>query len=345
MASEQSLLQLLQSRSIVDCDTMDVEVAKSLGPFVDCTSNQAIAYFELLKPVHKARIEKVIRMAQIPTASLTISTTELAVEMAMVSLQLEISRHITGLVHVQTNPYYAYDSHKTVDNARRIVKLFQILDPNFDRTRVCVKIPSTWEGLQACRILKDMDIKTLATTLFTIEQASLAGEVGCHYIAPYVNELKVHFDASFIDNNKAQKLCITAQHLYQTNDMKTQVLPASLTSVAEIMELAGVDHITIAPGLLQQLADTSASSNTTVSLFDAKVSAEPVPKFVSFANDESKYRMAFTRSNGGNGEGEKKLVQAINIFCDMQDKLEDIMGQLLKNGDSETQATISEANH
>ena len=26
-----------------------------------------------------------------------------------------------------------------------------------------------------------------------MEQAALAGDVGCRYIAPYVNELKVHF--------------------------------------------------------------------------------------------------------------------------------------------------------
>lgn len=63
MSSPQNLLQLLQTRTIVDCDTMDVEgmitsflsfnynvkertnyqsVAKKLGPFVDCTSNQVL---------------------------------------------------------------------------------------------------------------------------------------------------------------------------------------------------------------------------------------------------------------------------------------------------------------
>jgi hypothetical protein len=64
--------------------------------------------------------------------------------------------------------------------------------------RLCIKIPSTWEGLQACRILQAAGITTLATTLFAIEQAALAGEVGCHYVAPYVNELKVHFDKEWV---------------------------------------------------------------------------------------------------------------------------------------------------
>lgn len=37
----------------------------------------------------------------------------------MVKLQLEISRYVTGFVHVQTNTYFAYDTEKTVRNANR----------------------------------------------------------------------------------------------------------------------------------------------------------------------------------------------------------------------------------
>ncbi|KAG4433445.1 hypothetical protein IFR05_011071 [Cadophora sp. M221] len=326
MAPEKTLLQLLQSRSIVDCDTMDVEVPKALGPFVDCTSNQAIAYNELQKSTHKSRIEDAISMAKkLAPKYPELSSAELAVEIVMVSLQLEISHHVTGFVHVQTNPYYSYDMDKTVKNARRIVELFRYLDSSFDHNRVCIKIPSTWEGLQACRILEASKTTTLATTLFTIEQASLAGEVGCHYIAPYVNELKVHFEAGFIDHNKAQKLCVQAQRLYEANGIKTQVLPASLTSTTEIMELAGVHHITISPGLLQELATTPAASSTAVSLFDEGGLTASVPSFVKYADDQAAYRIAFTRSNGGDGEGERKLVQAVNTFCDMQDKMEEMM--------------------
>jgi len=35
----------------------------------------------------------------------------------MVRLQLEISKYVTGFVHVQTNPYYSYDTVRTVKNA------------------------------------------------------------------------------------------------------------------------------------------------------------------------------------------------------------------------------------
>lgn len=317
------MLQLLQTRTVVDCDTMDIDVPKALGPFVDCTSNQAIAYFELQKPENKT----LVKLSVVLTESLQplypdISPKQLAVEVAMVKLQLGVSKYVTGFVHVQTNTYFAYDTEKTVRNANRIVELFKILDSSFDTSRVCIKIPATWEGLQACRTLQASGIATLATTLFTMTQVSLAGEVGCRYVAPYVNELKVHFEPGFIDHNKAQALCLEAQTYYKSHGLKTQVLPASLTSIDEIMALAGVDHITIAPALLQELATTPASALATKSLFDGEAEAVPIATRV-FGIDEAGYRIAFTRS--ANGEGERKLTQAINIFCDMQDKIEVMM--------------------
>ncbi|KAF8864612.1 transaldolase [Acephala macrosclerotiorum] len=358
MAPAQNLLQLLQSRTIVDCDTMDVRVPKTLGKFVDCTSNQAIALFELQKPIHKSTVEESVALAKtLSTKFPEISVKELAVEIAMVKLQLAISYHVSGFVHVQTNPCYSFDSQKTIVNARPnktgIVQLFKYLDSSFDTSRVCIKIPSTWEGLQACRTLQSTGTATLATTLFNLEQAALAGEVGCRYIAPYVNELKVHFEPGcvfpfpilsspslvertngrekeademnrFVDHNKAQRICLDAQRLYEQQGFKTQVLPASLTSTDEIMALAGVHHITIAPGLLTKLATTPASTLSVKSLFDEpKVDGKEEKGFVSFKDREAEYRIAFTRSE--NGEGERKLGQAINIFCDMQDEIEGMM--------------------
>lgn len=80
------------------------------------------------------------------------------------------------------------------ENCVGVVAVVKALDTEVASKRICVKIPANWEGLQACRILEDKGIATLATTMFCMEQATLAAHVGCTYIAPYVNELKVHFE-------------------------------------------------------------------------------------------------------------------------------------------------------
>jgi transaldolase len=106
-------------------------------------------------------------------------------------------------------------------------------------------------------------------------------------------------------------LCVQAQRLYATNEVKTKVLPASLTSVEEIMALAGADHITISPGLLEKLVEAAASDKTTESRFDAKID---MPPMLSFTN-ETEYRIAFTLS--GKGEGERKLIQ-VCLSCELR---------------------------
>ena len=114
----------------------------------------------------------------------------------MIKLGLLILPYLKGRIHIQLNPFDAYSIGRQVAGAARIIQLFQQLSPDLNaKDRVCIKIPSTWEGLQACRVLeRDHGISTLATTLFSLEQAAVAAEAGCRYIAPYVNELAVHFE-------------------------------------------------------------------------------------------------------------------------------------------------------
>ncbi|CEL04240.1 Putative Transaldolase [Aspergillus calidoustus] len=315
-------LDILRKRTTVDCDTMDEQIAKTLGPFQDCTSNQAIAFGELSKPEHADLIRSSVTDAEALSPRFQgVDTAQLAVEIAMVKLALKIAPHIRGYVHIQTNPYESYSTERTVANAFRVVEIFRHLNPAFDTTRICIKIPSTWEGLMACRTLELAGVRTLATTLFTFVQAVLAAEVGCTYIAPYVNQLKVHFEPGFVDPGKLLPLCVSLQKFYESIGAKTQVLPASLTSTDEIYALAGVHHITISPGLLQQLSQPGFTSQTK-SLFDADF---PKPEAqTSYANRESVYRLEFSRAE--RGASEEKLTQAINIFCEMQDDLIALMG-------------------
>ena len=113
----------------------------------------------------------------------------------MVLLAIRISSHVHHCVHIQVNPFNVYSTSAITQNALRLRELVQIVHTDFDLARVCIKIPSTWEGLQACRILQAQNIKTLATTLFSFEQAMLAGAAGCHYVAPYVHELREQIDS------------------------------------------------------------------------------------------------------------------------------------------------------
>ncbi|KAL2753202.1 hypothetical protein ACRALDRAFT_2111335, partial [Sodiomyces alcalophilus JCM 7366] len=319
-------------------------VAKDLGPFRDVTSNQAIALGELTKttPDGKLQHEELLRQAAedartwLHAAWPEVDLATLAVEVMMVRLVIQFAPYVTHYMHVQTNPKWAYSTEKTQRNAERIVQIFQKIDPSIETKRVCIKIPATWEGIAACRKLEAGEgpqsppIATLATTLFCMEQALLAADARCTYIAPYVNELKVHFEPGYVDQHKAFDLTRLAQRHYVDKSHRTQVLAASLVSVDEVMQLAGIQHVTVSPPLLRGLAaEPTADWDGKLGAFFAANPQEKwdVGDFATSCRDESEYRMAFTRS--GKGKAEEKIVQAINIFSDKQDELEALARRFL----------------
>lgn len=104
------------------------------------------------------------------------------------------------------------------------------------------------------------------------------------------------------------------------------------------MSLSGVKHITIAPALLRELhsscVPTHQSDGTSIqSLFNdeeyLRKVAESIPeKPFRFIEDEEGFRISFTRRD--DGKQEIKQVKAINVFCDMQLKLEEIVQKYLE---------------
>ena len=140
------------------------------------------------------------------------------------------------------------------------------------------------------------------------------------------------------DPAPALTLCVEAQSYYSKQAIRTQVLPASLTSVKECLTLAGADHITIAPLLLRELAAMPFEEGRVgvpadfPSLFDGR-EGEIDQRFgvagrsKAIADSEGDWRIWFTRAKGGRAE--TKLIDAVNIFCDMQIRLEDLISRYI----------------
>ena len=104
-------------------------------------------------------------------------------------------------------------------------------------------------------------------------------------------------------------------------------MAASLTSVDEVMQLAGIQHITVSPNLLNELASTELSAwNGKLGEYFAQgpnSKSWETRDYHALVKDESAWRIAFTRSGFGTSEG--KIIQAINYFSDCQEKLEDLV--------------------
>lgn len=102
--------------------------------------------------------------------------------MQTVSLGLLVlpSLQQTGSAHAQVNTSLRQASH-IAKHAQRYSALYQLLSKNaITPASICIKIPATLEGLRACVELEKQGVRTLATTVFTVEQGLAAAEAaGC----------------------------------------------------------------------------------------------------------------------------------------------------------------------
>lgn len=335
------MLDHFRSKSQLDADCLDLTDISSFGPiFSDCTSNQADAYYEFLNPTRLPLLKESVRFARNVHGEHTgLSLEQLVVDVAvslstitrrnympvqtlirpgahlkMIKICFSVLPLIRSTLFVMINPTLSYSTPRVVDNVKRIYKLAGQLDPKFPLSRLCVKVPATWEGLRACSEL-GRDYRTLATTCFTLEQAVLAAEVGCAYVSPFCHELGVFFDDSFVEEGEPiLQVCVRSQAILKARNYATKVKACCLTSVDEVAKLAGVDNLTIGPSLVKNLQATTGPREEleAMSLFQTASTEQRHAEDdanLTFVNDEEKFRKEFAAADGGIGERKTKRVR------------------------------------
>lgn len=96
---------------------------------------------------------------------------------------------------------------------------------------VVVKLPTTREGLKACKCLTQQGIKTNVTLCFSASQALLVAKAGATYVSPFVGRLD---DISHSGMDLVRQIV----QIYKNYDYPTQVLAASLRHPMHVVEAA-----------------------------------------------------------------------------------------------------------
>ena len=113
---------------------------------------------------------------------------------------------------------------------------------------VVVKLPTTRDGVKACKCLSGQGIKTNLTLCFSPNQALLVAKAGATYVSPFVGRLD---DIS----HNGMELVRQIVQIYKNYDYKTQVLAASLRHPLHVVEaaLAGAHVATLPAKVLDQM--------------------------------------------------------------------------------------------
>ena len=109
-----------------------------------------------------------------------------------------------------------------------------------------IKVPCTYEGLKACRILSEEGIRVNVTLIFSQAQAILAAKAGAAYVSPFVGR---------VDDNSFGGLCLVKDiaKVFREHMVRTKVLAASLRGVRDVGRAFeyGADVVTMPPGVFE----------------------------------------------------------------------------------------------
>lgn len=131
------------------------------------------------------------------------------------------------------------DVKTMVEEGREIAKIHK---------NMVVKLPTTTEGLKACKVLTSEGIKTNLTLIFNVPQALLAAQAGATYVSPFIGRL---------DDISMDGLALIREiaDIFKIHGIKSQIISASVRNAGHIIECAkaGSDLATVPYALIEQI--------------------------------------------------------------------------------------------
>jgi transaldolase len=113
---------------------------------------------------------------------------------------------------------------------------------------VCVKLPTTMDGIKACKYLSDNGVMTNLTLCFSANQALLVAKAGATFVSPFIGRWD---DISF----NGLELIAAIKEIYLNYGFTTKILAASVRHAVHVLECAriGADVATMPPALIEKL--------------------------------------------------------------------------------------------
>ncbi|SEP13880.1 transaldolase [Salinihabitans flavidus] len=155
---------------------------------------------------------------------------------------LEVTKEICDLVDGPVSAeVVATEAGAMIDEGRKLAQI---------AGNIAIKVPLTWDGLRACKVLSGEGNMVNVTLCFSANQALLAAKAGATFISPFIGRL----DDLNLDG---LDLIADIRQIYDNYGFDTQILAASIRSANHMSECAkiGADVATAPPAVIQAMAD------------------------------------------------------------------------------------------
>mmetsp|Transcript_30281 Transcript_30281/g.67856 ORF Transcript_30281/g.67856 Transcript_30281/m.67856 type:complete len:342 (+) Transcript_30281:176-1201(+) len=332
--------------TVLSVDTGDLNVVSemaSTGWVSDATTNPLFVSQAGLSgdPKYAALVDAAVAYAKDKASSNSEAATEgevvaLAMDRLAVNLGIEITKQgLPGYVSTEVDPRLSFNTEESLVRARRIIAMYE--EEGVSRSKVLIKLAATWEGIEAARELEAKDGVTCNLTLiFGLVQAVACAQAGATLISPFTGRiLDWHKAANGYETVEPAEdpgvlTCARIYRYFKKYGHSTIVMPASWRpsrgpgfELDEILALAGVDRMTIPPGLLSKLLDSTEDVPRVLDPVTAAAECQDDelcgPEGAGTAMDESTFRLLMNADLCAT----TKMAEGLQAFVVDTGKLED----------------------
>ncbi len=309
-------LDQLKQYTTVVADTGNFKQLAQFAPR-DATTNPSLILKAVLQPDYAPLLRDTVTLNKhLPL--------ERIVDAVLVRFGLEILKVVPGRVSTEVDARLGFDTEATIARARQIIDLYA--KAGIGRERILIKIASTWEGIQAAKVLQRDGINCNLTLLFAFCQAVACGEAGARLISPFVGRIYDWYkksagatwnEAAHAGANDPGVVSVMQIYTYYKKfGIHTEVMGASFRNIGQIIALAGCDLLTISPELLAQL---QASEQPLTKALDAEQAQAANIARVNYS--EASFRYALNED----AMATEKLAEGIRAFAADAGKLDQMI--------------------
>jgi len=154
---------------------------------------------------------------------------------------IEVTREICSIVSGPVSAeVVAMQADAMIAEGRKLAEIAE---------NIAIKLPLTWDGLKACKVLSDEGRMVNVTLCFSANQALLAAKAGATFISPFIGRLD---DIDLVGMDLIEDI----RTIYDNYGFETQILAASIRHVGHVREcaLVGADVMTAPPEVIRKLA-------------------------------------------------------------------------------------------
>ena len=317
--SQANTLEQLKAFTTIVADTGNVNAIQEFKP-QDATTNPSLILAAAKMPEYQHLIDDAITYGNENGGDLDARVTA-ATDKLFVNFGKEILKIVPGRVSTEVDARLSFDVEGSIKKAREFIRLYEAA--GISKDRILIKLSTTWEGVQAAKVLEEDGIHCNMTLLFSFAQAVACAEAGVTLISPFVGRI---FDW-YVKNTGVKEYPLLEDpgvvsvtkiyNYYKKYDYKTVVMGASFRNTNQIKALTGCDLLTISPSLLESL------KNDTETTYEQLLSVEKAKNWPGekITLNEAAYRYMHNED----AMAVEKLAEGIRKFAVDAVKLEDML--------------------